>query len=275
MSVESSSKSRRSDFIVLVVVIGLLGALVTPAIFTAREAARRNQCADNLRRISLGVINYTDTFQHFPASTVGSRKLPPEQRFSWFLPLWPFFEGKPPELQVNTNQAWDAEVKRSPQLRWVNSLEPEERLKAYPLHYIPIFSCPSASRNIRVQGVQVTQYAGMAGLGKNAAELADGEIGVGIWGYDRQIAVRGITDGTAQTMLFVETVRHFGPWFAGGPPTVRGLDPAVVPLVGAQGQFGGLHSTVTAAMADASVRQIELGIDATVLSALVTIAGND
>jgi len=275
MPVASSPKSRRSDFIVLVIVVVLLGALVTPAIFAARKAARRNQCANNLRIISLGVLNYTDTFQHFPAATVGSRALLPEQRFSWFLPLWPFFEGKPPELQLDMNQAWDAEVNRSPQLKRVNSLDPEERLEPYPLHYIPMFSCPSASRDIRIHGIQVTQYVGMAGLGKDAPELANGEAGIGIWGYDRQVAASGITDGTAHTMLFVETVRKLGPWFAGGPPTVRGLDPTATPLVGARGQFGGLHGTVTAAMADASVRQIEPEIDSAVLSALTTIAGKD
>jgi hypothetical protein len=143
------------------------------------------------------------------------------------------------------------------------------------MHHISIFGCPSASGNARVQGIQVTQYIGMAGLGRNAPELANGDAGIGIWGYDRQVGVGGITDGTAQTILFVETVRDLGPWFAGGPPTVRGLDPAAMPLVGARGQFGGLHSTVTVAMADASVRQIEPGIDAAVLSALMTIAGND
>ena len=275
MSVKSSSRFRRSDLIVLVVVVALLGALVTPAIFAAREGARRNQCANNLRIISLGVLNYTDTFQHFPAGTVGSRALMPEQRFSWFLPLWPFLEGKPPVLQVDTNQAWDSEVNRSPQLKREYSLDPEERLVSYPLHYISIFGCPSASRSLQVQGSQVTQYVGMAGLGKNAPERALGEAGIGVWGYDRDVGVRGITDGTAQTMLFAETVRELGPWFAGGPPTVRGFDPAAMPLVGTQGQFGGLHSTLTTAMADASIRQLDPAISVELFSALTTIAGGD
>ena len=110
-------------------------------------------------------------------------------------------------LQVDMNRAWDAEINRSPQLKRIYSLEPEERLKPYPLHYIPMFSCPSASRDIRVQGIQVTQCVGMAGLGKNTPELANGEAGIGIWGYNRQVRVGEVTDGTAQTMLFVETVR--------------------------------------------------------------------
>jgi type II secretory pathway pseudopilin PulG len=275
MSTELPSQFRRSDFIVLVVVIAILGAMATPAIFAARKAARRSQCENNLKILSLGVQNYADTCRAVPLGTVGSRELSPPQRFSWYLPLWVFIEGKPPELQVDTNQAWDAEINRSPQLKRAYSLEPEERLKSYPLHHISIFSCPSASRNVQVQGNQVTQYVGMAGMGKRASELASGEEGIGIWGYDRQVRTDEITDGTAQTMLFTETVRELGPWFAGGPPTVRGFDPAVMPLVGAQGQFGGLHSKVTAAMADASIRQLDPAIDVAVFSALTTIGGRD
>jgi len=275
MSGESSYQLRRTEIIVLVIVVALVAALITPAIFAAREGARRNQCANNLRNLSLGVQAYTDNLGTFPLGTVGSRALSPEQRFSWFLPLWPFFEGKPPALQVDMNQAWDAEINRSPQLKREYSLDPDERLMSYPLHYISMFGCPSASRSLQVQGIQATQYIGMAGLGKNAPELALGEAGIGVWGYERDVAVRGITDGTAQTILFVETVRELGPWLAGGPPTVRGLEPSDVPRLGPSGQFGGLHSTVSAAMADASIRQIEPSIDPTVLSALVTIAGND
>src|SRR5262247_3427121 len=101
MSPESSFKFRWSDFIALVLIVMLLGALATPAIFAAREAARRIQCADNLRRLSLGVQNYADVYTQFPLGTVGSRELSPPQRFSWYLSLWIFVEGKPPELQVD------------------------------------------------------------------------------------------------------------------------------------------------------------------------------
>jgi len=276
MSTESSFQFRRAEIIVLVIVLVLLAALLIPAIFAAREAGRRIECEHHLRSLSLGVLNYTDTFRHFPSGTVGSRELSPAQRFSWYLPLWVFIEGKPPKLLVDTNQAWDAEVNRSPQLRHVVDWDqPTEHTVDHPLPYLPWFSCPSASRNLRVQGIQVTQYVGMAGLGINAPELAIGDVGVGIWGYDRQVAVAGITDGTVHTMLFVETVRDLGPWLAGGPPTVRGLDPAAIPLVGARGQFGGIHSTIPAAMADASVRQLDPAINDSVFSALTTIAGGE
>jgi hypothetical protein len=148
-------------------------------------------------------------------------------------------------------------------------------LKSYPLSYIRLFSCPSASRGQQVQRIQVTQYIGMAGLGHVAPELTVEDAGVGIWGYDRQIRSEDIADGAAQTILFTETVRDLGPWFAGGPPTVRGLEPSMMPLIGPQGQFGGLHRTAVTAMADASIRSLDPSMDETVFSALVTINGKD
>jgi Protein of unknown function (DUF1559) len=276
MSLEIPTRPRRSEIIVLAIVGVLFAALAIPAIFAAREAARRNQCANNLRIISLGVLNYADAFVNFPFGTVGSRELPPVRRFSSYPSLWVFFEGKPPTLLVDTNQAWDAEVNRSPRLRYVMDwAEPTEHSEDRPLHYLRLFSCPSASRELRVQGIQVTQYVGMAGLGKNAPEFASGDPGVGIWGYDRQVRPRDIVDGTANTILLVETAHDLGPWIAGGPPTVRGLDVTAVPLIGSRGQLGGLHRTIPASMADASSRQIDPGIDVTVLSALTTTAGGD
>src|SRR5262249_18149672 len=106
-------------------------------------------------------------------------------------------------------------------------------------------------------------------------KLTSTDKGIGIFGHDRTVGPRDVIDGTADTMLLVETSHDLGPWIAGGPPTVRGLDPAAIPLVGARGQFGGIHSTIPMAMADASVRQIDPGTNAAVLTALVTIAGGD
>ena len=276
MSIQSSFHFRRTEIIVLANVAVLFAALAIPAVFAAREAARRNQCANKLRSLSLGAQNYADVYIQLPLGTVGSRELSPPQRFSWYPPLWVFLEGKPPTLLIDTNQAWDAEVNRSPRLRYVVDWSlPTEHCEDHPLPYLNLFGCPSASRSLRVQGIQVTQYVGMAGLGKNAPELASGDARIGIWGYDRQVEPRDITDGTANTMLLVETVHDLGPWIAGGPPTVRGLDVTALSLSGARGQFGGLHSTIPAAMADASVRQLDPRIDSAVLSALTTIAGGE
>jgi hypothetical protein len=269
MSADSSYRFRWPELVALVFVGVVVVALVTPAIFAAREGARRVQCEDNLKRLSLGVMAYSDVYLQMPLGTVGSRELSPPERFSWYLPLWIFFEGKPPTLLVDTNRAWDAEANRNPRLRHVvDRFLPTEHTQDFPLCHLNLFSCPSASRDLRVRGIQATEYVGLAGLGKNAAELTVGEKGIGVWGYDRQVRIEDIKDGTTNTALLIETVYDVGPWIAGGPPTVRGFDSV--------DRFGGLHGEVIpAAMADASIRRLDFDVDVAALSALATIADED
>lgn len=63
----------------------------------------------------------------------------------------------------------------------------------------------------------------------------------GVFGYDRTVGPADLTAGTSRTLLASETTRDNGPWTAGGRPTVRGIDPNDVPLLGPGRAFGGLH----------------------------------
>jgi prepilin-type processing-associated H-X9-DG protein len=85
-----------------------------------------------------------------------------------------------------------------------------------------------------------------------------------------------IKDGASVTMLLAETGLANGPWTAGGPSTVRGLDPARQPYIGEQRQFGGVHrGGAMVAFADGSVRFIRDSIRPQVFEALSTIAGRE
>src|SRR6187455_2381937 len=56
------------ELLVVIAIIGILVALLLPAIQAAREAARRAQCVNNLKQISLGGQLHHDVHKHFPTA---------------------------------------------------------------------------------------------------------------------------------------------------------------------------------------------------------------
>jgi len=111
------SMSRRRGFtlvelLVVIAIIGILVALLLPAVQAAREAARRMQCTNNLKQMGIALHNYHDTYKTFPPggiecggavngpcnSTYGRRQLT-----TWTLCILPFMEQQPLYDQYDFN----------------------------------------------------------------------------------------------------------------------------------------------------------------------------
>ncbi len=83
------------ELLVVIAIIGILVALLLPAIQAAREAARRTQCTNNLKQIGIALQNYHDTHNILPPSYVDSPNPNAEIRWGWGLLILPFMENDP------------------------------------------------------------------------------------------------------------------------------------------------------------------------------------
>lgn len=92
------------ELLVVIAIIGVLVALLLPAVQAAREAARRSQCMNNLRQVGLAALNFEQVHQALPAgSTTLRSSIGGPYLSTWSVDILPFME------QQNVYDLWDPE----------------------------------------------------------------------------------------------------------------------------------------------------------------------
>lgn len=254
------------EVLVVVAILGVLIGMMMPATRRVREAAARTKCTNNLKQLMLAFHSAHDNSgrpapypstadpnspaEHsFPPGCLGPGTTP-EERLSWMVALLPYLEHDPLYKQFDREKGYAGNL-------------PAARTP------VGLYLCPEGQVMTTADGIPVTHYVALAGLGHDAATRPAGAAGNGFMGYDRLTSATMITDGLSNTIGLAETRSDLGPWPRGGPSNVRGFDPAGTP------PFGGHGTGMNAAMADGSVRFIRSSVDPGQLAAGITIAGRE
>jgi prepilin-type N-terminal cleavage/methylation domain-containing protein/prepilin-type processing-associated H-X9-DG protein len=209
------------ELLVVIAIIGVLVALLLPAVQAAREAARRSQCSNALKQFGLALHNYADVNKVFPPRRGGTGSTTPstegnQNRLSAFIPLLPFMEQKPlaDAIAAGGTYSGTTYVPGGPNA-W-NTGYPPFRTQ------VPLLICPSdktpppsatqAGRNSYAfsNGDSVGTYnssGAIQSINANNTRVR------GVFGNQLCKGFRDLTDGTSNTIAMSERVWSgaFGP----------------------------------------------------------------
>jgi prepilin-type N-terminal cleavage/methylation domain-containing protein/prepilin-type processing-associated H-X9-DG protein len=211
-AIEAMSRSKAGftlvELLVVIAIIGILVAMLLPAIQAARETARRAQCTNNLKQLTLAMQNFASTKKgEFP---VGS---PGQGQHGCFTYLLPYLE------EQSLYDQTDVERKT------YNSTNDPQRYTivwAYICPNYPIEPVARNTGNANTEGA-LTTYQGVGGAFTVSGQPRDSSPGYGHlprngpfrWGPKAR-RLKDFTDGTASTPLFgefVHTDRLPGPYY--------------------------------------------------------------
>jgi len=212
------------ELLVVIAIIGVLVALLLPAVQAARESARRSQCTNNLKQIGLALLNYEGTYKAFPPGRYGvdgstnecakwQTGDPADQKgASGFVMILPFLELE----SLYEAAGWDI----PPGGIWVDAVTNPKWRDAQRTQMIqqrpPVFVCPTSTAeplfidndlwlNTPPRMIVATGcYALSQGhYGPGTHSIPNGTVmkcqNTGMYMYARKIKMREVTDGKSNT----------------------------------------------------------------------------
>jgi prepilin-type N-terminal cleavage/methylation domain-containing protein/prepilin-type processing-associated H-X9-DG protein len=209
------------ELLVVIAIIGILIALLLPAVQAAREAARRSQCTNNLKQMGVALHNFQSANARFPAGAKWLRgaggDIANGYGTSVFFELLPYLELA--SLHENYDQRQDITAGGNPSVA-----------ETFPA----VFECPSNSQDMddsihTEYDWQAASYAAVMGPGRNGKfkDLEDSHCGDystdGILYPWSETKLKEIDDGLSHTLMLGEriyTPRSWvkGAWFSGSGP---------------------------------------------------------
>ena len=157
MSVRSRSRGfTLVELLVVIVIIGMLIAMLFPALQKVRESARKMQCSNNLKQLGTALQNYESTNHYLPPSSLWARKdattQQPQETWSWLVQLLPYADSSTMygTLTFRRGNPWTEPTSYTPS---GNSRGPHQTARET---IVSSFICPSSS----VMSVAGGQYEG-------------------------------------------------------------------------------------------------------------------
>jgi len=211
------SKARRGftlvELLVAIAIIGALVGLLLPAVQSAREAARRSTCGNNVKQLGLAILNFESARRRLPAASDRGWN-GGGGGYSWVALCLPFFEEANLHSQLSSASA-----------RFSSAYNGGGVNAAASRTSLPQLLCPSfvgdrtaatAYATTNITQAAVTNYKGTAAEGYSSAGNPDSGSGGGgvmtlqTWGPELGTSKTGITlsmisDGTSKTFMLAET----------------------------------------------------------------------
>ncbi|HOM15867.1 MAG TPA: DUF1559 domain-containing protein [Thermoguttaceae bacterium] len=290
------------ELLVVIAIIGILIALLLPAVQAAREAARRVQCTNNLKQIGLGLLNYESARKVFPPAEIHAKAVQgscPHCCWNCFIGCWenlifPFVEMQPQydRLEFGFTPQYDSERNReimqgeyplflcpSDPYRGLTTPWSNEKDRARILHYFAVHGSNEGSLLPHPDGTSCGTYGHCNGHN-------------GMFFNDSATRIGDITDGTSNTAMVCEVwgrryKNHQGP-SAGeqdmGAESSRGMhvhSAVYFDYTPNSYRWNPWHANsfhpggVNCLFADGSVRFISDSIDLATFKAISTINGGE